>query len=99
MKVHQHILFQARLPVVDAYTVVMPVQTVDEGLYRWLIEMTKIGRCLPRLMAHHKCLGVDQSKCIDHNLSFHGLYRINDYCDGARRELLEGLLCVDIDGG
>lgn len=76
----------------------MSIQAVNESLYGWLVEMTKIGGCLPRLMAHHECLRIDQSESINDDFPFDRLYRIDNNSHGARCELLEGLLRVDIDG-
>lgn len=61
--------------------------------------MTKIGGGLSRFLAHHEGLRVDKAEGIDDNLSFDGLYRINNDGNGARSELFEGLLGVDVDRG
>jgi len=49
------------------------------------------------LMAHHLKLGVDETESVDYHLAFHGLYWVDNYSNGSRCELLEGLLGVDID--
>ena len=58
--------------------------------------MTEIGRCLARLVAHHKSLRVYQSEGINHDFAFDRLYGINDDSNGARCELLERLLGIDV---
>lgn len=50
-------------------------------------------------MAHHKSLWVYESEGVDDNFAFYGLDGVDDYGDGAGGELLEGLLCINVDGG
>ena len=59
--------------------------------------MTDVGSSLSRLVAHHECLRVDQAEGIDDDLALDGLNGVDYDGDGARCELLEGLLCVDIN--
>jgi hypothetical protein len=61
--------------------------------------MSEVRSCLPRFMAHHESLGIDESERVNHDLSFDRLYGIDDYGDGAGGELFEGLLGIYVDGG
>lgn len=77
----------------------MTVEAVDEGLDGGLVEVADVGRCLAGLVAHHEGLRVDEAEGVDDNFSLYGLDGVDDDCDGARGELLERLLGVDVDGG
>ncbi len=59
--------------------------------------MSQVGGGLSWLMAHHLKLGVDEAESVNHHLAFHGLYWVDNYGNGSRRKLFEGLLCIDID--
>ncbi len=98
MQVHQHILLEPRLAIVDADAVVMSVQAVDQRLDRRLVQVAQIRRRLPRLMAHHERLRVDQPEGVDDHFALDGLDRVDDDGHRACVELLEGLLRVDVDG-
>ena len=76
----------------------MSVETVNEGLDGRLVEMTQVRCALTRFLTKHKRLRVDESESIDDNLSLDGLNGINNNGNSSRRQLFEGLLCVDIDG-
>ncbi len=84
VKVHEHVLLQGGLSIIDANRVVVSVEAVDEGLYRRLVEMTQVGRALPRLLTKHQRLWVDEPEGIDDDLALHGLDRIHDDGNGAR---------------
>ena len=99
MQIHQHVLFQPRFPVVDTDAVVVSIQAVDQRLDGWFVEMTEIGGCLSRFLAHHECLRVYEAEGIDDDFAFDGLDGIDDDGDGAGGELFERLLRVDVDGG
>ena len=99
VQVHQHVLFQARLAVIDADAVVMPVEAVDERLDGGLVQVAEVGGRLPGLVAHHERLRVDEAEGVDDDLALDGLDGVDDDGDGARGQLLEGLLRVDVDGG
>ena len=75
----------------------MSVESVDESLDRWLVEVADVGCRLAWLLAGHERLWVDQAEGINNDLSLDRLNRINDDGDCSWVELLEGLLCVDID--
>ena len=99
VQVHQHVLLQTSLAIGDADAIIMPIETVNESLYGWLVKMTKIRSCLARFVAHYEGLRVNEAECVNDNFAFYRLYRINDNGNGARSELFEGLLSVDVDGG
>lgn len=75
----------------------MTVETVDESLNGWFIQVTDVGSGLSWFVTHHESLWVNEAECIYHDLAFYGLNRIDDNRDSARCKLLERLLCVDID--
>jgi hypothetical protein len=97
VQVHQHVLLQRRLPVVDAYRVVVAVKAVDERLDRGLVEVADVGRRLAGLVAHHERLRVNEAEGVDDDLALDRLDGVDDDGDGAGRELLERLLRVDVD--
>lgn len=99
MEVHQHVFLERRLAVVDANTIIMSVETVNKCLDRWLVEMTQVGCALSRLLSEHEGLWVNESECINNDLTLDGLNGIDDNCNSSRCQLLKGLLCIDIDGG
>ena len=71
VQVHQHVLFQSCLPVVDRNAVVVAVETMNEGLNRRLVQVTQIGRCLPGLLAHYNSLRLNETERIDDHLALH----------------------------
>lgn len=97
VQVHQHVLLEGRLAVVDADRVVVAVEAVDEGLDRGLVEVADVGRGLAGLVAHHERLRVDEAEGVDDDLALDRLDGVDDDGDGARCQLLERLLCVDVD--
>ena len=99
VQVHQHVLFQPGFPVVDANAVVMPVEAVDQRLDGGFVQVSEVRRRLPRLVAHHQGLWVDEPEGVDDHFAFDGLDGVHDDGDGAGGQLLEGLLRVDVDGG
>jgi hypothetical protein len=99
VQVHQHVLLQRRLSVVDADGVVVAVQAVDERLDRGLVEVADVGSGLAGFVTHHQGLRVDEAEGIDDDLALDGLDGVDYDGDGAGRELLERLLRVDVDRG
>ena len=99
VQVHEHVLFKARLPVLDADTVVVTVQAVDERLDRWFVQVAEVGRSLARFLAHHERLRVNETEGVDDDFAFYGLDRVHDDGNGAARQRFKGLLSVDVDGG
>lgn len=69
VQVHQHVLFQASLPIVDRNAIVVAVESVDESLDRGLVQVAQVGCCLPGLLAHDDSLGLDEPEGIDDNLA------------------------------
>lgn len=47
-------------------------------------------------LAKHECLWVYEAEGINDDFAFYGLNGVNDDGDGARSELFEGLLCIDV---
>ena len=70
---------------------------MDEGLNGRFVEVAQVGGGLARLLPEHEGLWVDEAEGIDDDFAFDGLDGVDDNGDGARRELFEGLLSVDID--
>lgn len=91
MEVHQHRLLQLCLAVVHGNGVVMPVQSVNESLYRRLVDVAYVRSRLAWFLARDDGVWVDQTEGIDDDLSFDGLDRVDDNGDGSRVERLEGL--------
>lgn len=77
----------------------MPVETVDKRLDGGFVQVAQIGCCLTGLVTHHECLWVDEAESIDDDFALNRLYGVDYDGDGARCELLEGLLRVYVDAG
>lgn len=99
VQVHEHVLFEARLAVLDADAVVVAVQAVDERLDGRFVQVPKVGGGLAGFLAHHEGLRVDETEGVDDDFAFNGLDRVHDDGDGAARQGFKGLLGVDVDGG
>lgn len=99
MEVHQHVLLQVSLSVVDGNRVVMSVQAMDEGLNGRFVKMSQIRSCLTRLLSKHQRLRVDEPEGVNDDFTLNGLDGIDDDGNSAWGKLLEGLLGVDIDTG
>lgn len=69
----------------------MAIQSVDQGLYTRLIDVSNIGCRLSWFLAHHDGVRVDKAEGIDHYLALDGLNGIDHDGDGARIQLLERL--------
>lgn len=89
----------AALEVGDCDAVVVSVQTVYQGLDRWLVQVAHVGSGLAGFLAEHEGLGVYEAEGIDDDFALDGLDRVDDHSDRAWGELLEGLLGVDVDAG
>lgn len=91
MQVKQHLLLQFVLAIVDRDGVIVPIQSMDQGLDTWFVQISDIRGRLSRLMTDCCSLRIDQSKCVDHNFSFDRLDRVDDnsYCSIV--QLLEAL--------
>ena len=77
----------------------LPVETVDESLDAWFVEMTQHWGCLSRLLTQHHHVGVDQSEGVDDDLPLDALDGVHDHGHGAVGQGLEALLRVDIHAG
>ena len=97
VQIHQHVLLKSRFAVVDPDAVVMSVQAVDQGLDRWLVQVTQVRCCLPGFLTHDDGLRLNQSEGVDNDLALHGLDRVNDNCNSTGGKLFKRLLSVDID--
>ena len=75
----------------------MSVETVDKGLNRGFVQVTKVGCALARLLTEHERLWVDQAKRVNDDFALDGLDGIDDNSDGTRVQLLETLLGVDVN--
>lgn len=62
-----------------------------------LVQVPDITRRLTRLLPTHDRMRIDRSERINHDFSPDRLNRINHDRHRARVELLERLLCVDVD--
>jgi hypothetical protein len=58
----------------------------------WLIQMPKIGSCLPGFLAKHHCLWVNQTEGINYHLSFNTLDWIHDHCHSTLIQSFKTLL-------
>lgn len=72
---------------------------MNECLYAWLVQVSQVGSGLSWFLAKHEGLWVDEAESVDDNLALDRLDGIDDNGNGARRELLERLLGVDVDAG
>lgn len=59
----------------------MTVETVDESLYRWFVNVTNVGCSLARFATSNNSLRVDKAEGVDDDFSFDGLDGVNDDCD------------------
>lgn len=75
----------------------MSVEAVNKCLNGGFVEVAQIRGTLSRLLTKHERLWVDETESIYDDFALNGLDRINDHCNSSRRQLLERLLCVDID--
>mmetsp|Transcript_27721 Transcript_27721/g.65035 ORF Transcript_27721/g.65035 Transcript_27721/m.65035 type:complete len:332 (+) Transcript_27721:223-1218(+) len=99
VEIHQHLLLQFVLAVVDDDGVVVPVEAVDEGLDGGAVEMADVGGRLARLLAEHHELRVDEAEAVDDDLAPDGLDGIDYQGDGAGIQRLEARLGVDVGAG
>ena len=63
------------------------------------VQVAEVRGGLARFLAQHERLRVDEAEGVDDDFALDGLDGVDDDGDGARGELLEGLLRVDVDGG
>ena len=65
-----HLLLELVFPVVDGDGVVVPVEAMDEGLDRGLLQMAQVGGGLAWLLSQHHHVWVDQSEGINYYLQW-----------------------------
>mmetsp|Transcript_3158 Transcript_3158/g.12678 ORF Transcript_3158/g.12678 Transcript_3158/m.12678 type:complete len:233 (+) Transcript_3158:326-1024(+) len=99
VQVHEHLLLQLVLPVVDHNGVVVAVEAVDQRLDAGLVQLAHVARGLPRLLAQHHQLRVNEAEAVDHHFALHALDGIHHESHRARVQLLEALLRVDVHAG
>lgn len=96
VEIHKHRLFDFTFPVVNRDRVVMPIQTVYQGLNAGLLDVSDIGGSLPWLNPHDDCSGRNSPESIYYDFPFDRLNRINHDGDSSRVHHFECLLGVDI---
>ena len=96
VEVHEHLLLELVLAVVDDDGVVVPVESMNQGLDGRFVQMSDVAGRLAGFLAEHHELGVDEAEAIDDDLALDGLDGIDDEGDGAGIERLEGGLGVDV---
>lgn len=69
---------------------------MDKGLNGGFVEVADVGGCLAWLLTEHEGLGVDEAEGVNDDLALDGLDGVDNDGDGARGELFEGLLGVDV---
>ena len=57
----------------------MTIETVNESLNRWLVDVTDIRGRLPRLLTRQYRLLADEPEGIDDDFSLNGLYGVHDH--------------------
>ena len=75
----------------------MSVEAVYQSLNRRFVKMSQVRCTLAWLLTKHERLWVDETESINDDFALDGLDGIYHDCDGARIQLLERLLGVDID--
>lgn len=58
VQVHQHGLLKVRLAIVDSNGIIMPIKSVDECLYRRLVNMTDVRSSLSGFATGNDGVGV-----------------------------------------
>ena len=59
VQVHQHVLLQCCLAIVNADAVVMSIEAVNESLDGGFVEMSQVGCALSGFLTKHERLWVD----------------------------------------
>ena len=72
---------------------------MNERLDRGFVEVSDIRRGLARLLAQHHGRWVDETECVNNDLAFDRLDRVNDNSHSSWIQLFKRLLRVDIDAG
>jgi hypothetical protein len=84
MQIHEHRLLQLCLPIVYRDRVIMPVQPMDESLYRRFVDMAYVGRCLTGFTTRKHRVGVDEPERINDDFAFDGLNGVYNDSHRAR---------------
>jgi hypothetical protein len=98
VEVHEHLLFQFILAVVNDNAVVMTVQAMDECLDRRLLQMANIAGRLTRLVTEHHQLWIDQAKAVNDDFALDRLDRIDHQCHSSRMKRFKRALRVNVGG-
>lgn len=69
VEIEQHLLLKFVLSIINCDRVVVSVQAMDQCLDAWLVQVTDIGGCLARFVAHCCGLGIDQTESINDDLA------------------------------
>mmetsp|Transcript_40664 Transcript_40664/g.68091 ORF Transcript_40664/g.68091 Transcript_40664/m.68091 type:complete len:296 (-) Transcript_40664:132-1019(-) len=99
VQVEEHLLLQVVLAVVDPDGVVVTIETMDERLNGWFVQVTQVGGSLARFVPKHHRLRVNQPERVDHHLALHTLDGIDNNGHCSLVERLEALLRVYVDTG
>mmetsp|Transcript_120 Transcript_120/g.157 ORF Transcript_120/g.157 Transcript_120/m.157 type:complete len:260 (+) Transcript_120:259-1038(+) len=99
VEVHEHLFFKFIFAVVDDDGVVVAVESMNECLDGWFVDMSHVAGGLPGFLSKHHELWIDEPETVDDDLSLDGLYGIDDERDGSGVERLKAVLCVDVSGG
>lgn len=69
VQIHQHILLQSGLAVIDTNGVVVAVEAVDKRLDGGLVEVTDVRSGLAGLVAHHERLWIYEAEGINYHFA------------------------------
>lgn len=83
MEIHEHRLLELRLAVLDCNRIVVSVEPVNERLYRGLVDVPNVGRCLSRLLTLEYGGRVDEAESINDDLPLYRLNGVNNNCYGT----------------
>ena len=96
VKVHEHLLLQFVLAVINDDGVIVAIEAMNECLNGGFVEMPNGGSGLPRFLPQHHELRINETKTVNHDLSLHGLNGIHHQRHRAGIERLEGALGIDV---
>mmetsp|Transcript_37370 Transcript_37370/g.45064 ORF Transcript_37370/g.45064 Transcript_37370/m.45064 type:complete len:277 (-) Transcript_37370:411-1241(-) len=97
VQIHEHLLLQLLLPIINHDGIIMTIQSVDQRLNAGFVQMPDIAGGLSRFLPQHHQLRIDQSKTINHNFPLHRLNRIHHQRHRPRIQRFERILGVNID--
>mmetsp|Transcript_10239 Transcript_10239/g.21461 ORF Transcript_10239/g.21461 Transcript_10239/m.21461 type:complete len:286 (+) Transcript_10239:190-1047(+) len=96
IQIHEHLLLQLILPVINHNRIIMPIQPMNQCLNRRFMQMPNIRGSLPRLLPQHHQLGINQPKTIDDHLPLDRLNRIHHQRHRPGIQSLKRTLRIDI---